>query len=560
MISYGAKSFDAQAGLLKSRKHKSNEKLRLNSVAVAIDAPVATTTVDPIAQIGSGHFNYSGASLQSPQQEKVNVRDPMNSPEDCREDGETQPASSGRSGRLIPKSPAGNYNDRAEQIALLFKSNELSPEQISYAKNMTQQPVYKFFRNCAKTVAEADAAVFEILGILNLENISLYEKHMSPDLPRAVVQESLIPPLQPSLRKWIMLVQQQNNNSLDKLFLCVQKSDPLSDPAFYAQYLRMDKSNLKDVRKHLDTRIGEWNQSQNLLAEVLFIALKKTKLLKNSNTNELVTAVEEMWSDCRSKFVYKGSNMFWALKEILHAEPDIAAKAIKKQIGECKMKLAGPNTPDYISWIQQVYNLTENLKEYDVDSYNEGELLELFLQQYKSLVPVQHHPYDNLLKTHQAGELTWNSLKAQKEQVAINAVHIKRLQECLVNTSVQELDHGVKKAVQAHHVPAVNTSNKRTNAELHAKFDSLIEWSADKKCALHCAGKTGRTHTNEDCKTQIPIRQKAQSINQLHKALNELKDNMEKRQRSPQRSRSPQRPQSSDSGQCRGHNGLCIGV
>jgi hypothetical protein len=198
---------------------------------------------------------------------------------------------------------------------------------------------------------------------------------MSPDLFRAVVSENLIPPLQPSLRKWIMLVQQQNNNSLDKLFLCVQKSDPLSDPAFYAQYLRMDKSNTKEVRKHLETRIGAWNQSQNLLAEVLLIELKKTKLMNNPNTNELVNAVEEMWSDCRSKFVYNGSN----------AEPaDITAKAIiKKQIGECKMKLAAPNTQDYyISWIQQVYVLTENLlKEYDVDSYNEGELQNLFLQQ-----------------------------------------------------------------------------------------------------------------------------------------------------------------------------------
>jgi hypothetical protein len=86
------------------------------------------------------------------------VRDSMNWPEDCREAGETQPASSGCSGRLIPKSPAGNYNDRAKQIALLFKSNELSPEQISYAKYMTQQPVYRFFRNCAKSAAPRCAA------------------------------------------------------------------------------------------------------------------------------------------------------------------------------------------------------------------------------------------------------------------------------------------------------------------------------------------------------------------------------------------------------------------
>jgi hypothetical protein len=75
-------------------------------VGIPIDAPVATTTEDPIAQIGSGRYNSLSASLSSPQQEKVNVWDPMNSPEDCREDGETQPASSGCSGRLIPKSLA----------------------------------------------------------------------------------------------------------------------------------------------------------------------------------------------------------------------------------------------------------------------------------------------------------------------------------------------------------------------------------------------------------------------------------------------------------------------
>jgi hypothetical protein len=86
-------------------------------VAIPLDNPVATTTEDSIVQIGSDRYNSFSASLTLPQQEKVNVRDPMNSPGDCREDGETQPASSGCSGRLIPKSPAGNYNDRAEQIA-----------------------------------------------------------------------------------------------------------------------------------------------------------------------------------------------------------------------------------------------------------------------------------------------------------------------------------------------------------------------------------------------------------------------------------------------------------
>jgi hypothetical protein len=39
----------------------------------------------------------------------------------------------------------------------------------------------------------------------------------------------------------------------------------------------MDKSRVKEVRILLDRRIGEWNQSQNLLAEVLFIALNKSK-------------------------------------------------------------------------------------------------------------------------------------------------------------------------------------------------------------------------------------------------------------------------------------------
>jgi hypothetical protein len=57
MIFFEAKSFDSQAGLLKARKLKSNEKLRLKSVAIPIDAPVATTTDAPIAQIGSGYYN-----------------------------------------------------------------------------------------------------------------------------------------------------------------------------------------------------------------------------------------------------------------------------------------------------------------------------------------------------------------------------------------------------------------------------------------------------------------------------------------------------------------------
>jgi hypothetical protein len=58
---------DYQAGLLKARKPKSNEKLRLKSVAIPIDAPVATKTDDSIAQIGSGYYNSRGAPLNSPQ-------------------------------------------------------------------------------------------------------------------------------------------------------------------------------------------------------------------------------------------------------------------------------------------------------------------------------------------------------------------------------------------------------------------------------------------------------------------------------------------------------------
>ncbi len=64
MISYGAKTIDSQAGLLKARKPKSSEKSRLKSVAIPIDAPVATTTEDPIVQIGSGRYNSTTGKSQ----------------------------------------------------------------------------------------------------------------------------------------------------------------------------------------------------------------------------------------------------------------------------------------------------------------------------------------------------------------------------------------------------------------------------------------------------------------------------------------------------------------
>jgi hypothetical protein len=84
--------------------------------------------------------------------------------------------------------------------------------------------------------------------------------------------------------------------------------------------------------------------------------------------------------------------MFSALKEILHAT---AAKEIKSKINDCKMELATSTTPDYIKWIQQISKLAESSKNtriYDIDSCNEGELVEIFIQQY-------NYAYDNKLNT-----------------------------------------------------------------------------------------------------------------------------------------------------------------
>ena len=434
--------------------------------------------------------------------------------------------------KLVSKSPAEKYHQSTEQMALLFNSNELSLDQLSFAKCMTQKPVYQFLENCVKNKQERETALFEIMNFLNLENISLYSSH-KPQGVRPTINENLIPPLQLSLRQWIAQVQKQNYSTLSGMFLCVMQSDPLSDPAFYAHYQRMDKTDVKNVKDHLDKRVGEWNQSQDLLAEVLFIALNKTKQIQNADYQELASTIDTMWSTGGSRMIFKGSSMFWSLKEVLHAEPEKAAQAIRRKISETTMSLDSATTVDYITWVNNIYHLSDRLKEYDNYSYHDDALLELFIQQYKSALDIKHHAYDSIINKYESGALTWSILKAQKEKVSIQTIHAKRLLTAMEDDHVLLSSVNVSTGI-SHQVHAVSTAKQRnqskdTKATSSTNIDKLsmvIEWSENAKCGLHCAGKTGKTHTNKECKQQIPMRRDATSISALHRALNDMRSNM----------------------------------
>ena len=82
----------------------------------------------------------------------LNIRELM-SPERGFREVECQPGL--HQDKLVSKSPAEKYHHSTENMALLFDSNELSLDQISFAKCKEQKPVYQFLENCVKLLHPA---------------------------------------------------------------------------------------------------------------------------------------------------------------------------------------------------------------------------------------------------------------------------------------------------------------------------------------------------------------------------------------------------------------------
>ena len=315
-------------------------------------------------------------------------------------------------------SPGKNAVNRNIRLHLLHTDNHsYKLEDICTASIMRPLPTFQYLGNIIHDEETRERALNEIFTLIQIESLSLYPNFVFTALvQRPTVNPDLIPPLYPSLRKWIVEVCNKNSSTLPNLFLCVTKSDPLSDPNFYALYNNMDKVDKKSLSNFLRQRISEWNISQHLLAQVLQIALMKGFNIVNPHSDyiALLNVIKTAFHQNSNRLVFVGSVMFWSVKDTLHRDPNHSAQQIKQQINECEMQVLAhaENTPSYIAWIRNVYTLAENLEEYDRNGMSGSDLLELFIQKYRKALNAQFYPYDPILRQYNAGELTWKILTA----------------------------------------------------------------------------------------------------------------------------------------------------
>ena len=135
---------------------------------------------------------------------------------------------------------------------------------------------------------------------------------------------------------------------------CIEKPDPFSDPNFVRLYQTLDKTNPTELSAWVQTKVSEWNQSERLLREVLTEELQKA--LDSGDTDNMPTyeLIQKVWFGKTDQLVYNGYLMFWSLKDILHAKPDLSARVIKEKINRQSMTLTSSGSVDYISWVDSI--------------------------------------------------------------------------------------------------------------------------------------------------------------------------------------------------------------
>ena len=247
-----------------------------------------------------------------------------------------------RSPLIAKKSPA---KSAASRCSTMLPQNQdiynLTLDKLGLASHMVPLPVYKFLDNISMDSTERIELKLELFTLLRTDQYGYpYITDVKLSSTHGKINDTVqkVPRLLPSLRQWIRLVSMAFSSSLQNLFLCVTKPDPLSDPNFIHLYQTMDKSQT-DIAAWLTHKIAEWNQSESLLREVLTTAIEKALSSDDEDNMKTYKLVQSIWlRSFNEKMNFNGNIMFWALKDVLHAKPELSARAILDKINTIKMK------------------------------------------------------------------------------------------------------------------------------------------------------------------------------------------------------------------------------
>ena len=152
----------------------------------------------------------------------------------------TRQASARRTTLISKKSPAKSAASLYSDIHQINHTDYiLTLDKLGLASCIDPLACYKFLENCPMDPYERSELKNELFTLLRTDNYgysSITDSKLISSAGKIHNTVENIPGLLPSLRQWIRLVSMEFSSSLQNVFLCVTKPDPLSDPNFISLY------------------------------------------------------------------------------------------------------------------------------------------------------------------------------------------------------------------------------------------------------------------------------------------------------------------------------------
>ena len=416
---------------------------------------------------------------------------------------------------LTAKSPSKIMSENNAFMASLKKDSGTSTLAMLSLASCTK-PVLSF-QFLVNVIADPDkrrATLAQMFLALGVEDAARYAMFRQKSKHAVVVDHALIPPIGPSLRKWIDAT---NNINVQNLFLCVLQPDPLSNSSFVQMYLLKHAEDPTSAATLLQERVAEWIESQVLLSNVLTAALSKAEQAFANDLHhlKLIEQVKKAWSAHHNQMHTFGSAKFWSLKQNMHACSEATAGAIRDHINQYEMVRMPNGAPDYVTWVKKVNNLAEHLSEYDASGYDAINLFNLFVRKYQMTIASNCRPYDPVIKDIESGVLNWEQLVQNVDHMELNDSIVNRLHSILLDS-----DNKRKTALHIKAVPddddhtACFAGNSRSHQPAYKKAKlsggkkdaDVSVWSDSAPCHVHPEGHKGVQHTNAECYRQTAIR------------------------------------------------------
>ena len=164
--------------------------------------------------------------------------------------------------------------------------------------------------------------------------------------------------------------------------MCILRPDPLNDPdirRFYKIVVLPKKSSVSGptkedrykARVYLQTRVGDYNQANNFLAEVLRTTISRQRGIFYTLYSRLVTNKRELQNDAHT--------IFYCLKRAMKTSQDTLLEPVNKRMHALEMKVER-GVPLARNYVYELYALAQTVTDL-TGTCDKDVLLKLFQAQ-----------------------------------------------------------------------------------------------------------------------------------------------------------------------------------